>query len=34
MIAIGALVATRVGGLVPDRTRNTPSDPYRSAPTP
>jgi hypothetical protein len=32
--AIGALVATRAAGLVPPRTRNTPTDPYRTQATP
>jgi hypothetical protein len=33
-IAIGALVATRGAGFVPPRTRNTPTDPYRTQATP
>jgi hypothetical protein len=32
--SIGALVATRAAGLVPPRTRNTPTDPYRTQATP
>jgi hypothetical protein len=32
--AIGALVTTRVAGFVPPRTRNTPTDPYRTQATP
>jgi hypothetical protein len=32
--AIGALIATRAAGLVPPRTRTTPSDPYRTAASP
>jgi hypothetical protein len=32
LVGIGTLVATRCAGLVPNRTRKTPTDPYRTAP--